>query len=169
MNIYRQSYDSLESAISSFISNMDIPDFTSESEDKVFTNIGILHDIHKKLSKYSLQIRELKRRISREVSSQESLKDSVVLENSELFAKLKTKDERDAAIRSLYRKQISGSEDFLELNSLLDKLLQDVNIALTECQKSFDSYELIYNFSKLNSMGYLLSQAHHKLVDYQRN
>ena len=163
MSQHYEAYKILENNASSALSKFELPEFSTEGEGVVFNNIALIQRQRKKLIKIAMQIRSLQRLISDKVYEQKLLRDNIVNEHAPKLIGFKTKEERESAINSRTLVSVSLEDNYIELEKLLDKLLLDINIAITECQKEFDSYELVYNFSRLNSMGYLLAQANHKL------
>ena len=146
-----------------------MPVSTATDENDIFVNVAKIRDERNQLFKHALKLRFLKRQLQPFVQQQKDEDASLtakLFKESESLKGLKTKDERDSAIRA-YLKDKHG-DDYKDLSLVVDEIdasLLDVNLAIQELQKTFDEYELIYNFDKLVSMGSLIQQARHKLSD----
>ena len=155
-------YESYRDLVEKRLRDFSIPEFTYSDENKVYENILCLRKQRTQLMKLSLSIRTFKEKLRKPVATYRFLKDKKIQENVQQLSGLKTKEERQAVINALV-----NSEDFTwdDLMDGVEELLQQIHLAISELQKAFDEYEFLYNLSRLNSMGYLLKQAEHKLND----
>ena len=160
------NFETIRPVIEDYIEKVNLPSLSVEDEGHVFEKIKNIRDIRNQLVKYSLALRFIKRFTRRSAQIQEENRQkeiAMILDlNQEKFKSLKTKDERDAVLASLLKPL---PFDWKQADADVEETLLSVNILIQELQRAFQEYELIYNFQKTVSMGYLLSQASSKLND----
>lgn len=167
--ILLEQFDAIRAGVQMFLNSLVLPESTTTDEEDIYKNVEKIRKQRNQLLKYQIKLRQIKRQVQLLVDEQED-KDAVLIQSlfksSDNLKGLKTKDERDYAIRAFINaSRKDDTQDFKQVMQTVDSVLGDVILAVSELQKCFEEYQLIFNFHKQASMGYLIREAHSKLND----
>lgn len=168
-SIYIDKFKVAEDEATKQLGQLHLPSSSATDEDEIYTNVELIRKERNELLRTQLTLRNLQR-IFTKASEDQKDEDSVAVERlfreTDNLKGLKTKDERDMLIRHFVLKsRDSGTPDFERILERVNSVLGDVILAVSELQHCFDEYQLIYNFSRQASMGYLIAESRHKLND----
>lgn len=158
-------FDIKEGKVERFLSEMVYPEVDSISEEEIYRVLIDMRKIRNKLIKFQLELRKFKLHFSKVQDQNDLCKANVIskLLEDPGFLKLKTKEERDMLIYKNLVLQPDFNKSLDEYQLRLSTLSSSLVLAVSEFDKIFNEFELIYNIGKLNSYGYLISQANSKL------
>ena len=164
-----EQFKVLKNAVRKDLSSIELPDSSSDDEATIFENVKTIRKHRNILLKHQLKLRSIQREFKAHLEEQKT-EDAKNIQSlfvsSENLKGLKTKDERDMVIRAfIFKSRKPDEPDFKQIYEEVTSVLEDTILAVSELQKAFDEYQLIFNFSRQAAMGYLLSEAHHKLND----